>query len=76
MNLADKPCYPIHYTNEDGEARIESGLTFREMLIVALAGNPGVMTTRINDAGQASINPAGLIQVADAIIKHMEAANA
>ena len=33
MNLADKPCYPTSFDEDDG-------LTFKERLIIALASNP------------------------------------
>ena len=45
MNLSDKPCYPItpeQYYAVDEHPEV-TGLTFRERLIISLAGNPALV---------------------------------
>ena len=71
MNLADKPCYPINEIKRfGGDPYIakEGGLTFRERLIIALAGNPAYYIKESSYEGQ------GLVYIlqADAIIKQLE----
>ena len=65
MKLADKPCYPkTPHSNE--------GLTFRERLIIALAGNPNFAQWQDDDPVQREINARDICKQADTIIKRME----
>ena len=63
MKLSDKPCYP---TMDDVAGEFWEGLTFRERLIIALAGNP-MMIDMFGDKCAERI-----ITHADAIIKELE----
>ena len=75
MNLSDKPCYPIlNDSKEVGYGHHEylfyqCGLTFRERLIIALAGNPAIYTA---DYGEPITTEAFIVKQADAIIKELE----
>lgn len=84
MKLADKPCYPEingtqNYTNGSGfEVQYTGGLTFRERLIVALAGNSESFYTTIEEdsiAVDRQKTAAKIIEIADAIIKQLEEEN-
>lgn len=71
MNLANKLCYPSDVLNPD-----RVGLTFRERLIIALAGNPNLVM-KYQDKGETYYphivdTAANIIQQADAIIKQLE----
>ncbi len=81
MSLKDKLCYPAMYESQarnynNGLVQktyiSNDGLTFREKLIIALAGNPGTIsqlnTIRFNAEESAKI----IIDRTDAIIKEME----
>ena len=87
MNLAEKPCYPeIHgtqnYTNGSGfEVEYQSGLTFRERLVIALASNSQIIENAWDDDGMPTMNTdqdalernaKSIIKQADAIIKELE----
>ena len=73
MKLSDKPCYP---TMDDVAGEFWEGLTFRERLIIALAGNPRITFESIGDNGEGNLFPSKtanrIIQQADAIIKELE----
>jgi len=73
MKLAEKQCYP-------GEELINNklhhyrGLTFRERLIIALAGNPEMICSLKEDENfiDEKITSENLVKQADAIIKQLE----
>lgn len=77
MNLADKPCYPhkVKYLKEDGyledSISVYSGLTFRERLTIALAGNADIIRYP-SSANVFEENARNIIRQADAIIKQLE----
>ena len=62
MNLADKPCYPTSFDEDDG-------LTFKERLIIALASNPAICGY---DDMTYDMNGEAVVKQADAIIKQLE----
>ena len=72
MNLSDKPCYAC----TDNKNFLQKGITFRERLIIALAGNPRITFESIGDNGEGNLFPSKtadrIIQQADAIIKELE----
>ena len=84
MNLADKLCYPQEIYNEKGDPIEHCGLTFRERLIIALAGNPALIMVdeKIKDRNPDSVttekivypvqSTKAMIQFADAIIKELD----
>ena len=84
MNLADKPCYPVIYHDAEGNELVEAGVTFRERLIIALAGNPALIMVdeKIKDRNPDSVttekivypvqSTKAMIQFADAIIKELD----
>ena len=71
-DLEDKPCYPSEVKIAHGEnecSLFQTGISFRERLIISLAGNPTVCAfSEENYSG----NARDIISQADAIIKEME----
>jgi hypothetical protein len=78
MKLADKNCYPFTmpmFKGENLEPNVfYSGLTFREALILALAGNPEMFQVD-GKSLDTSDGVAIVIETADAIIAEMEKEN-
>lgn len=66
MNLKDKPCYPVTFNNTEISCE---GLTFRERLIIALAGNPKIVELFV----PYQENAERVLSQADVIIKQLEA---
>ena len=68
MNLADKLVYPISH------AMVCNGITYKEALVLALAGNPATIENGDDDYKRFNAEQsANVIRVrADAIIKEME----
>ena len=75
MNQGEKLCYPIA---DIGKTQVQ-GLTFRERLIIALAGNQGVFRPLLSvipggeDKDSKNLNVTYLLRCTNAIIKAMEA---
>ncbi len=80
MDLANKPVYPKSgvYNSEKGIKYEQHGITYREVLILALAGNPEITTQAHKDRnipdgyGIMRWNAEKIRRQADAIIKEME----
>ncbi len=80
MNLADKPVYP--FVNSDGfvTSRLSqdidmasfSGITYKEALVLALAGNSGLVDVQIRAEDEELTYVKLLMQTADSIIKELE----
>ena len=78
MNLANKPCYPT-FNNEGFATRLEHidgnyayGLTFRERLIIALAGNSEMVLDDDKQRMTYEWAAQSIVSQADAIIKELE----
>ena len=69
--LADKRCYPLNGNAPRGS---RTGLTFRERLIIALAGNPEMICSLKEDENfiDEKITSKNLVKQADAIIEQLE----
>ena len=73
MNLADKWAYPHEVINHiDKTLTPFSGITFKEALVLALAGNSGLVDVQIRAEDEELTYVKLLMQTADAIIKEME----
>ena len=72
MNLADKPVHPFQESGRWSDEDMEEGITYKEALVLALAGNSALL---MNDGG-CLISDEAFAKVvtlqADAIIKQME----
>lgn len=83
MKLADKPCYPqtFNYVDKNGTEIIEmnTGLTFRERLIIALASNPSMAVFKDGDSNICYLASVAttqrIIGQADSLIKEMKNEN-
>ena len=68
--LADKRCYPL---NGNAPRGTQTGLTFRERLIIALAGNPNLIYRQKEDNAIAfHLNAVIIAKQADVIIEQLE----
>lgn len=80
MNLAEKSVYPSQENNELVYNDLRTGITYKEALVLALAGNSAINkvvydtpeATRKQDGGTTVVLAKVIIEQADAIIKQME----
>ena len=70
MNLADKPVHPFQESGRWSDEDMEEGITYKEALVLALAGNPAVVETFHSLTFEQ--NATNLLEQADEIIKQME----
>ena len=72
MKLADKPCYPFEGLDAENK-RITNymGLTYKEALVLALAGNHSMVEWDESNPDY-KFNAKIITEQADAIIKEME----
>jgi len=73
MNLADKGVYPIDGTHlSQGFNEDFGGITYKEALVLHLAGNSGLVDVQIRAEDEDLTYVKLLMQTADAIIKELE----